>query len=396
MINLLFFIGGSGLMLFNILYVVHRFRTWASFGELRRKYPRLNRMSLLYIMLLLCFFAGYVAITVLWIIDGYYQSKEAGIIAQILFWGAVFVKISNDNLFLLFQSLENDRMYQISNLQMSLDAYIDSIPGGVHHCIMNPDLAVSYVSEGFTDITGYDLDDIQSMFHGKYIGICCDEDDRNVLATGIRSILEDNSSATIVYKVRHKDGNPIWVSENMRAVKDSFGVTHIFAVLTDITLEKNMADTDVSTGLLNKRTFCSKARDYMRRHPKEEIGMFMIDLDNFKAVNDTFGHAAGDIAIKKTADYLRCAFSEKDCLIGRMGGDEFMVFVKNVTSEEELHRLQNSVYRDFNIELPDVVQVAPLSGSIGYVFARCEEEFEDIYHKADQAMYIEKAKRHAR
>lgn len=394
MINFLFLISGSVLMLFNLIYVIYKFHTWPVLEELCTKYPRLKKMGFLYVFLLMSFFVGYTAITVLWTMKGYYQANEASIIAQILFWGAVFVKISNDSLFLLFQSFEHDRMYQISNLTMSLDAYINSIPGGVHHCIMNPELSVAYVSDGFTNITGYDIDDIHSLFHGKYIGICYDADDRNVFASAIKHILANTSSTTIIYKIRHKDGHSIWVSETMKAVKDSLGATHIFAVLTDITLEKNQADVDGLTGLLNKRTFCTMVKDYLNSHPKETIGLFMIDLDNFKAINDTFGHPTGDIALTKTAEFLRFAFSEKDCLIGRVGGDEFMVLVKDVTSEEALYKLQNTVYQNFKIVLPDVVQTAPLSGSIGYVFARCSENFEDIYHKADQAMYLEKAKRH--
>lgn len=394
MINFLFLICGSLLMLFNLLYIIYKFHTWPALEELRAKYPQLKKMGFLYLFLLISFFAGYITITVLWSANGYSQSRDAGIIAQILFWGAVFVKISNDNLFLLFQSFERDSKYQISNLTMSLDAYINSIPGGVHHCIMDPELSVAYISDGFTNITGYTMDDINSLFHGKYVEICYDSSDKNVFASATKNILANASSTTIIYKIRHKDGHSIWVSENMKAVKDSFDVTHIFAVLTDITLEKNQADIDGLTGLLNKRTFCTLVRDYLSSHPDETVGLFMIDLDNFKTINDTAGHPVGDIVLTETAKFLCGAFSERDCLIGRVGGDEFMVLVKDAVSQEELYELRKTVYQNFKILLPDMTQTTPLSGSIGYVFSRCSENFEDIYHKADQAMYLEKAKRH--
>lgn len=394
MINVLFLISASMLMLYNLLYVIYKFYKWPALEELCTKYPRLRKMGFLYVFLLISFFAGYTAITVLWTIKDSHQVSETSIIAQILFWGAVFVKISNNNLFLFFQSFEHDKMYQISNLTMSLEGYINSIPGGVHHCVMEPEFSVAYVSDGFTNITGYSIDDINSLFHGKYIEICYDADDRNILNSAINHILANISSTTIIYKIRHKDGHSIWVSETMKAVKDSLGATHIFAVLTDITLEKNQADIDGLTGLLNKKTFCTAVKDYLSSHPDETIGLFMIDLDNFKTINDTLGHPIGDTALIKTAEFLRFAFSEKDCLIGRVGGDEFMILVKDVISKEELHELQNSVYQDFKILLPDIPQTPPLSGSIGYVFAHCSENFEDIYHKADQAMYQEKSRRH--
>lgn len=393
MINLLFLVSASILMAFNLVYVIRKFRNWNAFAELSAKHPRMRKMGLLYLALLMGFSVGYAALTVIWILNQRYNLANADIIVQILFWGAVFVKISNDNLFLLLQTFERDKMYQISNLEMSLDAYINSIPGGVHHCITDPEFSVLYVSEGFTSITGYDVDDINTLYNGKYIEMCYDDEDRKVFLSAIKGIVSNHSSTTIIYKMRRKDGEFIWVSENMKAVQDYLGKTHIFAVLTDITQEKKLADIDGLTGLFNKRTFCSLAKDYLDTNPDENVGLFMIDLNDFKMVNDTYGHPVGDIAIKKTADFLRLALVEKDCIIGRVGGDEFMVLVKKVASREELDELSNAMCRSFKILLPEIEQAEPISGSIGYVFASASEDFEEIYHRADQAMYQEKAMR---
>ncbi|KSV59844.1 hypothetical protein ASU35_07520 [Acetivibrio ethanolgignens] len=105
MINVLFLISASILMLYNLLYVIYKFYKWPALEELCTKYPRLRKMGFLYVFLLISFFAGYTAITVLWTIKDSHQVSETSIIAQILFWGAVFVKISNNNLFLFFNPL---------------------------------------------------------------------------------------------------------------------------------------------------------------------------------------------------------------------------------------------------------------------------------------------------
>lgn len=395
MINHLFLICGNVIMLFNLVSIIQKFHTWTGFKEFHMKYPRFKIINMLYGFLVAIFLVGYTALNLLWARDAHFKSNQVSIIAQLLFWGAVFVSISNFNLFLLFKSSEQERRHKVSSLEMSMDAYINSIPGGVHHCVMNPTLAVSYVSDGFTNITGYNINDIQSLFNGKYTGVCYDDESKDVVASTVKDIITNFSSRTIVYKIRHKDGHAIWVSENMKAVKDSRGIVHIFAVLTDITFEKNNADIDYTTGLLSKRSFCLQAKNYLSSNPQETIGLLMIDLDGFKNVNDTFGHQMGDAMLNKTAEFLRSQFSEKDCLIGRVGGDEFMVLLKHIVSEEELEQLKNAVSQNFIIELPEKIELSPISGSIGYVFAHGTDDFEEIYHKADQAMYLEKGKRKA-
>ena len=396
MFNILVLICATMLMLFDLFHFMHRFHTWTSAVDLFEKHFRLKRMGFFYSVLLLMFFMGYLTITVLFVWNGQIQSKEVGIVSQILFWGSVFVAISNHNLFLLFETSEHEKKSQISNLTMSLDGYIDSIPGGVHHCVADPELRVSYVSDGFTDITGYTMQDMDELFGGKYIGICYDEEDRGAFSSVIKRIMEDESHATLIYKIRHKGGRPIWVSENLRVVRDSSGIVHIFAVITDITMEKKQADVDGLTGLYNKTSFCMLAKKYLEAHPNQRVGLLMIDLNSFKSINDRFGHPKGDEALRKTADFLKESLNERNCIIGRAGGDEFMVLVKDATSESDLNALKEELTMKFRIDLPDGEQTTQISGCIGGVYDCCEEGFEELYHRADQAMYVEKAGYHAK
>ena len=396
MIRILFLVAACMLMLFNILYFLQRSLEWSGRDELFTKHPRMRNMVYFYYILLLCFLAGYLFITIHWSLTGQYRLKENGILTQILFWGAAFVMISNQNLFVMLNTTERDRLDQISDLTMSLDAYIDSIPGGVHHCIMDPDLRVTYVSEGFTEITGYGMEEISSLYHGKYVELCYEEEDRKILIPVIRQILDELSAESVVYRIRHKDGHPIWISENMKSVRDNNGILHIYAVLTDITMEKNQADEDGLTGLLNKRAFYSKAEEYLLLHKEQSLGLYMIDLNRFKEINDNYGHLAGDETLKQVADYLRSALENRECLIGRVGGDEFMVLVKNLHTEEEMCSIGEYIREKTHIRCVTGLKEIDVSGCIGGVFASCEESLEEIYHRADQAMYMEKAGYHRR
>ena len=141
------------LMFVNIMYVVHVFislkRSQSKNSALLKK---LNWIGHAYITLLLVFFIGYVVITIMSMKDDSFTSV---VISQILFWGAVFVFISIYVFNTLFQQMNEEMTYEISNLKISLNNYIKHMPGGVHHCQVDPELKVTYVSPGFTDITGY-------------------------------------------------------------------------------------------------------------------------------------------------------------------------------------------------------------------------------------------------
>lgn len=93
---------------------------------------------------------------------------------------------------------------------------------------------------------------------------------------------------------------------------------------------------DLATGLLNKKTFCHEVEQCLQEHSGATMNaMVFLDIDNFKLVNDSFGHLLGDEVICALAEKLQERFSEK-CICGRFGGDEFTVFIKEVKDMMEL------------------------------------------------------------
>lgn len=151
---------------------------------------------------------------------------------------------------------------------------------------------------------------------------------------------------------------------------------------------KSKADHDVLTGLLNRGGFevlFEKAVHSGRR------GAFMIvDVDNFKSINDTYGHETGDKALKHMANVLRESFRSGD-LIGRYGGDEFMTWMPGI-DESHVEYVGNRV-RDINKRLAEPVDGVPaLSTSVGVLIkpAGKRTDFSDTFRKADKALYYVK------
>ena len=153
--HILFEVLATILMIINVLYVIRVFfilKNSKNSDNLKKK--NLNIVGDLYIALLILFVVGYVCIS---LNNNGENSIQLNIMAQIMFWGAVFVFISVYVFRTLLKITKDQYIGELSDLQISLDTYIKSIPGGVHHCVVEPELRVYYVSKGFTDITGYTM-----------------------------------------------------------------------------------------------------------------------------------------------------------------------------------------------------------------------------------------------
>ena len=96
---------------------------------------------------------------------------------------------------------------------------------------------------------------------------------------------------------------------------------------------KRLAVTDALTGIYNRLGFDDQVEQYMRQNPQKHCVMAMLDIDDFKLVNDMYGHAAEDGVLKKLAESMKQYFS-KDAILGRNGGDEFSVFMPDCTVAE--------------------------------------------------------------
>lgn len=158
---------------------------------------------------------------------------------------------------------------------------------------------------------------------------------------------------------------------------------------------KTQAETDLLSGLINKVTMEKRVSKFISENKNSSFGaFFIIDLDNFKQVNDKLGHAYGDQAICDTANKLTLVFSERD-FIGRIGGDEFCVFmcpkstVKDAKElvEEKANTLREVLAEDYT-DGETSIHVTP---SIGIsFFPEHATSYKDLFKKADTALYTVK------
>lgn len=151
---------------------------------------------------------------------------------------------------------------------------------------------------------------------------------------------------------------------------------------------KSKSYQDVLTGLWN-RAYTENAVNEMISQGKKGA-LFMLDMDNFKAVNDNYGHIAGDETLKIFAGTLKKFAGEGDVLC-RIGGDEFMIFVKDVTEKSELGSRAAEIISGFQKKFTEFGFETECSVSIG--IAQTPEdgmEFNKLYNSADKALYYVK------
>jgi len=145
---------------------------------------------------------------------------------------------------------------------------------------------------------------------------------------------------------------------------------------------------DQLTGLYNKSATEEIISDYLEKDGKAGThALFILDIDDFKNINDNLGHYTGDIALVETAKALRHVAGE-DGIVGRIGGDEFMLFFKDISGIDFIKEKAEEILESFKEAGKHVHGAGEISCSIGcsrYPFDA--NSFEDLYKSADMALY---------
>lgn len=255
---------------------------------------------------------------------------------------------------------------------------------------------IEYVNNTFEEVTGYNKDEIVGTSILKMIA-------SNVKPreyVEFEKTLKKGKSWRGSYKSKKKKGGYYWVNTLTSPIKDEMGVTtHFLSVQEDITEKKiseerieYLASYDELTGLVNRNKFMSLMSERMAHlEDANEKGMLLIvDIDDFKILNDTLGHSIGDKYLFTIAELLKnevkkCTHS-KGCLVGRLGSDEFAFFLSGVETECGLkiaEEIRQQIEHCHEGRLPTQV-----TSSIGIVlFPEHGTDRKELFTKADASIF---------
>lgn len=274
-----------------------------------------------------------------------------------------------------------------SNMGIELSILVDSLPFPV--LIFDADWQVVRMNEEFKGILEANGDDIEDFSYMSWR-------EKRTIPVHKQEYNEERRAVSQEVSIEIL-GSPWTYIITEQEIRDSFdNVTGHFCLFQDVTFQRtyeqtilNAANTDVLTGLFNRRYFY----EYVNNHSRETMTLLYMDLDHFKAVNDTYGHAKGDEVLKKTASYIRIFFP--DGVAARLGGDEYAVILPG---------RQNKSHIDEKCgEFERAVRLIPCGGnlyvtvSIGRAETNGEEALsaDEFIQMADQEMYDIKAEHHA-
>jgi diguanylate cyclase (GGDEF)-like protein/PAS domain S-box-containing protein len=254
------------------------------------------------------------------------------------------------------------------------------------------------VSPGWTRTLGYEPNDTGYEL-GEWSKRVHREDLPHVLAE-IQAHFEGKTpSYCSEHRLRCGDGSWKWVLDRGMVIeRDREGSPlRVVGTNSDITKRKEMeammqryATVDELTGLSNRRCFLERLHGevvHVRRYPQISASVLMADLDYFKKINDTYGHAAGDAALKHFAALLRKAVREADAL-GRLGGEEFAVLLPETSAESAEHFAQRlcAMLRAEPVQVGD--RHIPMTVSIGVtMISPTDGGPEQVLQRADEALY---------
>ncbi len=151
---------------------------------------------------------------------------------------------------------------------------------------------------------------------------------------------------------------------------------------------QDKAETDMLTDLLNKIATEKKIQEYMENEGKEKYSlMFVLDIDNFKKINDTMGHVFGDEVLSTLGRKIKSEFRIND-IVGRTGGDEFVVFLKDLKDDNTMRKEAMRVATFFKtFQVGEYVKYSATASIGAAVFPTDGNDFNSLYKAADQALY---------
>ena len=260
---------------------------------------------------------------------------------------------------------------------------------GVWECSL-PDVQLQW-----TDVV-YDLFDLPrgSALDRAEIVKCYPAESRKALETMRSRAIEERSGFTLDAEITTFAGRSRWIRITATVECEDGVPVRIFGMKQDITEEKSQSDRmrhlaefDAMTGLANRGRFQARLAHTDEGRPLGAL--LLIDLDGFKAVNDTFGHVVGDECLKTAAQRLADVCGEAD-LVARVGGDEFAVLLGAHLDRGAVSGVAREIIDRMGKPFAVRGQSLRLGASIGIAFARASSPC-DLFAQADTALYAAKA-----
>jgi diguanylate cyclase (GGDEF)-like protein/PAS domain S-box-containing protein len=222
-------------------------------------------------------------------------------------------------------------------------------------------------------------------------------EDRERYLAKIAAAWESGAACTNEYRLIARDGREVWIASRGKPLADASGrPARMIGVSQDITERKRreaedrfLAHHDTLTGLPNRRLLDDRLRQalHLAQRRDSRVAVMLVDLDDFKQVNDRFGHRAGDAALREVAGRLAACMRKADTL-ARQGGDEFVVVIPELAGAADCDTVAAKILRALEQPVAIESRAVRLGASIGVsLYPADARDGEALLRNADAAMY---------
>lgn len=260
---------------------------------------------------------------------------------------------------------------------------------------IRPDRSFDYISPSVTELLGWTPEEFErirwELTHPE---------DVDVLRDAIFPLYKKEGVSSAVYRCKHEQGHYVWLAANMRSVPDERGELMLVYSARDVTsrIEAEQAlemqvRRDPLTGLANRRLLDERLVLALARakRNKAHVGLLYCDIDHFKTINDTYGHAAGDLILREFSRRLNCCIRSVDLAV-RLGGDEFVILVEDIVSSQGLQYIANKLVVVMSEPVRLEGATINMSTSIGIgLSGPSHQDAASLLQLADSALYQAKA-----
>ena len=247
----------------------------------------------------------------------------------------------------------------------------------------------------------FGYDPIRSDLRGQLAeGTLLHPDDLPLLYDSISSIENGSAYEMVEVRIATDKGRYLWCRIRATAIRDKAGALEkISGIVINIDAEKqaeralkDRAERDSLTKLLNKDAGRKQSEEYFSRYPDGvQSALLIIDLDDFKLVNDQYGHLFGDAVLTQTAREIKKLFRNQD-IVSRIGGDEFLVLMRGVSDRNLVENRCQQLLNVFQTIFRQHKHKLPLSCSIGIAISpEHGKSYYELFNRADRALYRAKA-----
>ncbi|HEX5429597.1 MAG TPA: EAL domain-containing protein [Patescibacteria group bacterium] len=312
-------------------------------------------------------------------------------------WFELSLYPSRDGSSVYFREITDKKKSEEYNLKLLASeeryrAMIENSSDGI--VMLNADGTITYVTHPIERILGFSEQEIVGMVAFDLIH---PEDLPLVMEIFGNMLRAPNATSSAQFRARHKDGTYRWIEGVGTNLLQHPSIQSIVANFRDVSQRKKAEDTlayhyqhDVLTDLPNRTYLTSRFAESLQEsdRARKSVALMLIDLDRFKQINESLGHALGDRLIQEVSLRLRACMSES-CVLARLGGDEFGILICNLEREEdEVAKLCNKILEDFKPAFYLDAHELYISPSIGIsLYPYDGREPAMLFKNAETALY---------